>query len=145
MCIQILALELSEGLSTMQCVYCGASQFSLMKLRISDVLRLFLLRLPARCHHCNRPFRCRQAHRDFGSDSQGSSLKIRCVHCRATSLLLSQLRIGDLPRVLLLHYPIRCHDCSSRFYLTFVQALAVRRVSGKDSRRLDACLPHSQS
>jgi hypothetical protein len=55
-----------------------------------------------------------------------------CPSCFSTNFRLSKFRRGDLLRLLLLLYPVRCLECYRRGYVTLPVAFAYR---GPHSRR----------
>ena len=50
-------------------------------------------------------------------------MHIDCKSCGRSDLRISRLRTTDLPHLLLLQYPLRCHACARRQYAFIVHAL----------------------
>lgn len=51
-----------------------------------------------------------------------------CSRCKATEFRLSSLRLRDLPRLLLLHYPVRCRFCHRRAHAGILLALMLLQL-----------------
>ncbi len=51
---------------------------------------------------------------------------MRCNLCGSTTFRLSRLRVSDLPRMVLLQYPVRCRICYKRAFMSIPFALKVR-------------------
>ena len=60
---------------------------------------------------------------------------MQCPHCSSTHFRVSRLRRGDLLRLLVLQYPVRCRDCRERAYGPLFFALALWRTHGPIRRR----------
>lgn len=50
---------------------------------------------------------------------------MRCILCGSTNFRLSRLRVSDLPRMVVLRYPVRCRDCHKRAFMGLPFALKV--------------------
>jgi hypothetical protein len=48
-----------------------------------------------------------------------------CRDCSSSSVRLSRFRWGDLERLALLQYPVRCRNCGRRTFVDFTLALAL--------------------
>jgi len=53
---------------------------------------------------------------------------MKCPHCGATSFRTSRIRLSDLPRLLLLQYPVRCRTCRERDFTGLMLALNLRQA-----------------
>lgn len=53
-------------------------------------------------------------------------MHLTCRFCGLSNLRTSRLRLGDLPRLVLLHYPVRCRECKMRSYVTVFSVLGLR-------------------
>jgi hypothetical protein len=51
-----------------------------------------------------------------------------CHHCWLEDFRLSRLRLFDMPRLLVLQYPVRCRNCAQRAYTSFPSALKISRA-----------------
>lgn len=59
-------------------------------------------------------------------------MSFSCIECGSTKVRQAHLRVGDLPFLLMLKYPVRCRDCKKRWYLPLVNA---RRLPNSPQRR----------
>ncbi len=51
-----------------------------------------------------------------------------CPHCGSAKFRASKLRVLDLPRLLILRYPVRCRICYKRKFVGILLAMKVRRA-----------------
>jgi len=56
-----------------------------------------------------------------------------CPHCGIGHLRRSKLQVGDLLRLVLLQFPVRCSVCAARFHLGRGAAMHLPRSSRKNS------------
>lgn len=63
-----------------------------------------------------------------------------CSGCGSTRFRLSHFRLEDVPWLLVLHYPIRCRECSHRTYafVGWFAARARRKLLDLRARRRNA-------
>lgn len=54
-------------------------------------------------------------------------MAVRCPHCGLRTIRRSQIRVMDVPRLLLLRYPMRCRTCRARFYITIFALVRLRK------------------
>jgi len=50
---------------------------------------------------------------------------MRCPYCGTPKFRTSRVRLGDLPRLALLQFPLRCKSCRERFHVGLSLALNV--------------------
>ncbi len=53
---------------------------------------------------------------------------MQCLECGSVKIRPSRLRLSDMPRLMLLRMPVRCHTCLSRTYTPLVLALRMRQA-----------------
>lgn len=51
-----------------------------------------------------------------------------CERCQGTEFRLSGLRIGDVPRLLVLRFPMRCRSCHRRTHGSWRLALVLLQL-----------------
>jgi len=51
-----------------------------------------------------------------------------CTQCGSQKLRCSRLRPGDLDRLLILHFPVRCRLCGNRDFVAPLAAWAIWRA-----------------
>jgi hypothetical protein len=51
---------------------------------------------------------------------------INCLWCESPNVRNSRLRLADLPRLLLLQWPVRCRSCEERYHVNFLAAWRLR-------------------
>ncbi len=56
----------------------------------------------------------------------------QCPICSSTDLRLSRVRKGDLIRLVLLMYPIRCRECMRRSFVFLPKARLYRQSAASD-------------
>jgi hypothetical protein len=49
-------------------------------------------------------------------------MSLYCHECGSSSLRRAKLRFIDTLRLLTLHYPVRCRECKSRWYVAYKDA-----------------------
>ena len=54
---------------------------------------------------------------------------MNCTWCGSASLRNSRLRPADLPRLLLLQYPVRCRSCEERYFASVFFAIKLRAAA----------------
>jgi C4-type Zn-finger protein len=52
-----------------------------------------------------------------------------CPFCNSARLRNSRTRVADIPHLLVLQSPVRCHNCQERLYVPIWQAREIRRAS----------------
>lgn len=57
-----------------------------------------------------------------------TGIAMKCHYCGSTKLRVSRLRGGDIVRLLLFQYPIRCRACRERDYAGLMLALGLRQA-----------------
>ncbi|MBX6361942.1 MAG: hypothetical protein IRZ03_17930 [Acidobacterium ailaaui] len=60
---------------------------------------------------------------------------MQCPECNASRLRLSKFRTGDVGRLLLLQYPLRCRECRARFYVLLPHAVRLARSHSHEHRQ----------
>ena len=60
---------------------------------------------------------------------------MNCPFCGSDRVRSSRFRVMDIPRSLLLRFPVRCRDCEERFHVPNKLAREVRRAT--EQRRLE--------
>lgn len=53
---------------------------------------------------------------------------MKCQYCGSTKLRTSRLRVGDVVRLLLFQYPVRCRACRERDYAGLMLAVGLRQA-----------------
>jgi hypothetical protein len=53
---------------------------------------------------------------------------MKCHYCGSSKLRVSRLRVGDVVRLLLFQYPIRCRACRERDYAGLMLAIGLRQA-----------------
>lgn len=61
-----------------------------------------------------------------------SEENLKCPYCGLRRCSTSHFRLSDLPYLLLLRLPVRCHSCQERFYVNYLRVL--RMMHGQRSR-----------
>jgi len=54
-----------------------------------------------------------------------------CDICGSTRFRISRFRISDVPRLFILHYPVRCLSCQERSYASMSWIMEYRRRRAK--------------
>lgn len=52
-----------------------------------------------------------------------------CPFCNSARLRNSRTRAADILHLLILHLPVRCHNCQERLYVSIWQAREIRRAT----------------
>ena len=50
---------------------------------------------------------------------------MRCPYCGTPKFRISRIRFGDLPRLALLQFPVRCKSCRERFHVGLSLAMNI--------------------
>ena len=53
---------------------------------------------------------------------------MKCQYCGSTKLRTSRFRVGDVVRLLLFQYPLRCRACRERDYAGLMLAIGLRQA-----------------
>jgi hypothetical protein len=62
-------------------------------------------------------------------------MSIPCHICGSKAFQFARLRFRDLPRLLVLKYPMRCWVCRDRDYVTLLRILKIRREAPPKPRQ----------
>jgi len=60
---------------------------------------------------------------------------MNCLWCESSSVRNSRLRLADIPRLLLLRWPVRCRACDERYYVTVFSAWSLHQAT--KARRIE--------
>lgn len=58
-----------------------------------------------------------------------------CGYCGANSFRISRMRPADLPKLLLMLFPVRCRRCNKRTFITVFQAVIVQKKETERHRK----------
>jgi hypothetical protein len=97
--------------------------------------------------HISRPLWATDTIREPEFANMSSGVPLQCQFCVGQSFRRSRLRVGDIPQILFMRYPVRCARCSQRQSVSFTVAsisipssIGHRQRSGS-SQREDTELP----
>lgn len=121
----------------MYCLSCGRSETFRSHFRVSDIPHLFLFQYPVRCRVCRRRY-----YTSLFGPIKGT---VCCAYCYENKLHRSHLRIVDLPFLLLMQYPVRCHVCRRRQSIALAPAMRLAATEQGPRPRVhayDPCMEH---
>ena len=72
--------------------------------------------------HISRPLWATDAIREPEIEKMSSGVPLQCQFCVGQSFRRSRIRMGDIPQLLLMRYPVRCARCSQRQTVSFTVA-----------------------
>ena len=70
----------------------------------------------------SRPLWATDSVREPEFEKMSSGVPLQCQFCIGQSFRRSRLRMGDIPQLLLMRYPVRCARCSQRQSVSFTVA-----------------------
>lgn len=62
-------------------------------------------------------------------------MELHCHDCGSTQFRRSHLRLGDLRKLILLRYPVRCAVCYARGFASILDAFSIKQKSPKRVER----------